>query len=150
MSQLCSTCGYQNPADSTFCIRCGSNVGIAQASQQLFLSAPLQPASVAGSTGSLGNAEYHSSTAQGYQAQSMMAFSSDPVQMELSSKVPDYCLWIDEDNEEQYLLNIWGVNLPMSFCHGASVLDSPMDQPQIFEMMPRENIRCHHMMRQGM
>ena len=33
----------------------------------------------------------------------------------------------------QYL----GVNLPMSFCHGPSVLDSPIDQPRIFEMIPR-------------
>jgi hypothetical protein len=34
----------------------------------------------------------------------------------------------------------FGVNLLMSFCRSASVLDSPMDQPQIFEMIPRYRI----------
>ncbi len=86
MSQPCSVCGYQNPADSTFCIRCGSKVEATQAYQQSFPSTPLQSSSAVGNTGNLGNAGYRSSTAQGYQAQgaqaqSMATFSSVPVQM---------------------------------------------------------------------
>jgi len=34
----------------------------------------------------------------------------------------------------------FGVNLPMSFRRGASVLNSPMDEPRIFEMILGFNI----------
>jgi hypothetical protein len=32
----------------------------------------------------------------------------------------------------------FGVKLPMSFCHRASVLDSPMDEFRIFEMIRKQ------------
>ena len=63
MSQLCSTCGSQNPDDFTFCVRCGSKVESTQAPQQ---SSPTNPA---GNSGAASNVEHPSSTHSGYQAQ---------------------------------------------------------------------------------
>ena len=41
----------------------------------------------------------------------------------------------DKETGEIVSSQIFGVNLPMSFHQGASVLDSPLDQAQIFEMI---------------
>lgn len=70
MSQPCVNCGFQNPADSVFCVRCGKNVKDA-----------------AGTTGNFGAAGASSFASQGYQVQSMqqvqsrVTFSSPPEQM---------------------------------------------------------------------
>ena len=88
MSQPCSTCGYQNPADSVFCMRCGSKVEATRAYQQFSSHASPKPSGDASNTGNFGNAGYSSSASPGYQeqiqgaqAQSMTAFFSEPLQM---------------------------------------------------------------------
>lgn len=82
MSQPCSTCGYQNSADSVFCIRCGGKIEAEQVFQQSTSSTSATPIGRINSAGNFGSTTYSSGyQAQGAQAQSAAIFSSAPAQM---------------------------------------------------------------------
>ncbi len=130
MKQPCATCGYQNPTDSTFCIRCGSNVEAMQASQQSSASAALQSLSAPGNTGNFGNAGYQASPTQGYQAQGAQAqsmASSAPVQMGSTSGTAGGQTAPHAFAGRGYLLKHYAWLLPGEYLNAANLRSAILD-----------------------